>query len=87
MSVREVLDLMENKEQLCDGCRFAPCEGDAPCIQGEIARLLGIFEYAKPPIIDGEFGQCPTCEREFNSELLSEYDITNCPYCGQRLKD
>lgn len=32
------------------------------------------------------FGRCPECDGEFNSELLSEYNIIFCPWCGQALE-
>lgn len=28
------------------------------------------------------FGYCKICESEFNSELINEYEIKNCPWCG-----
>lgn len=31
------------------------------------------------------FGACPDCKSEFNSELMNEYDIRCCPWCGQTL--
>lgn len=31
------------------------------------------------------FGRCPECDGEFNSELLNEYNIVFCPWCGQAL--
>lgn len=31
------------------------------------------------------FGRCPECDGEFNSELLDEYNIMFCPWCGQAL--
>lgn len=34
---------------------------------------------------DGAFGTCPTCETEFNSELVNEYSIRHCHKCGQKL--
>lgn len=34
---------------------------------------------------DGAFGACPNCNREFNSELLNEYELAYCLSCGQRL--
>lgn len=37
-------------------------------------------------INDGAFGCCPNCKSEFNSELLYEYEIDYCPFCGQKLK-
>ncbi len=39
------------------------------------------------PIDDGAFGKCPTCNYEFNSELISEYNIRCCPSCGQALQE
>ena len=37
------------------------------------------------PEADGEFGSCKRCWYVFNSELISEYCVKYCPYCGQRL--
>lgn len=33
------------------------------------------------------FGSCPNCKYEFNSELINEYNIVHCPWCGQRFKE
>lgn len=38
----------------------------------------------KVPDIE-HFGRCPECDSEFNSELLNEYNIEYCPWCGQAL--
>lgn len=32
------------------------------------------------------FGRCGSCGKEFNSELISEYNITNCPWCGASIR-
>jgi DNA-directed RNA polymerase subunit RPC12/RpoP len=32
------------------------------------------------------FGRCNSCGKEFNSELINEYNITNCPWCGVKIK-
>lgn len=37
------------------------------------------------PVNDGAFGKCPDCEYEFNSELLSEYDLKFCINCGKKI--
>lgn len=34
---------------------------------------------------DEAFGSCPACGYVFNSELVNEYDIKHCPFCGQAL--
>jgi DNA-directed RNA polymerase subunit RPC12/RpoP len=33
------------------------------------------------------FGRCAGCGKEFNSELRDEYEITHCPWCGERIDD
>jgi len=33
------------------------------------------------------FGRCAKCGKEFNSELLGEYEITHCPWCGEKILD
>lgn len=38
------------------------------------------------PVNDGAFGKCPDCGYEFNSELLSEYDLKFCLNCGKKIK-
>ncbi len=40
---------------------------------------------AKKPINDTAFGICPNCHNEFNSELINEYDMKYCIYCGQAI--
>ncbi len=37
------------------------------------------------PVNDGAFGKCPDCGYEFNSELLSEYDLKFCINCGKKI--
>ena len=37
------------------------------------------------PVNDGAFGKCPDCGYEFNSELLSEYDLKFCLNCGKKI--
>ncbi len=39
----------------------------------------------KKVIDDTEFGMCPYCHGEFNSELVSEYNVKYCLHCGQAL--
>lgn len=40
---------------------------------------------AKKVIDDTAFGMCPNCRNEFNSELISEYNMKYCIYCGQAI--
>ena len=32
------------------------------------------------------FGKCSNCGEEFNSELVNEYEITHCPWCGTEVE-
>lgn len=36
---------------------------------------------------DGAFGKCPDCGYEFNSELLSEYNLKYCLNCGKKIEN
>lgn len=40
---------------------------------------------AKKVIDNTAFGTCPSCHNEFNSELISEYNMKYCIYCGQAI--
>ena len=40
---------------------------------------------AKKLIDDTAFGTCSNCHNEFNSELIHEYDMKYCIYCGQAI--
>lgn len=31
------------------------------------------------------FGKCQHCDKEFNSELINEYNIKYCPWCGEKI--
>ncbi len=39
----------------------------------------------KKVVDDTEFGMCPYCHNEFNSELMNEYNVKYCLHCGQAL--
>lgn len=40
---------------------------------------------ARKTIDDTEFGMCPRCHSEFNSELIEEYNVRYCLHCGQAI--
>lgn len=50
----------------------------------EIEKLKEKRKPKKVPDV-AHFGRCPECDGEFNSELLNEYNIMFCPWCGQAL--
>ena len=39
----------------------------------------------KKIVPDGAFGECPCCGEPFNSELIGEYEMRFCIWCGQAL--
>lgn len=51
---------------------------------GRVKKALKKQIPQKVPDIE-RFGRCPECDGEFNSELLNEYNIVFCPWCGQAL--
>lgn len=32
------------------------------------------------------FGRCPSCRREFNSEIINEHEAIFCPWCGEKIR-
>lgn len=57
-----------------------------------VGCLTGQLEWSKEPpksemTMDEEFGSCDSCGYEFNSELISEYEIEYCPKCGQKIEE
>ena len=51
-----------------------------------VGCLTGQLEWSKTEPTD-EFGSCVGCGYEFNSELISEYEIKYCPKCGQKIEE
>lgn len=51
-----------------------------------VGCLTGQLKWSKTKPID-EFGRCVGCGYEFNSELISEYEIEYCPKCGQKIEE
>ena len=78
-------DICSN-HRLCAGCPLA--NADIKCAIyldtesfNTIVSIVEDYEETKFP-----FGRCRICGKEFNSELRSEYDITHCPWCGERVE-
>lgn len=55
----------------------------------EMAKQAVEKQIAKEPIATSDdvydFGNCPHCNKKFDTELVCEYEITHCPWCGQAL--
>lgn len=56
-------------------------------INGALQECRKAMEKQKPKkVIDNTaFGTCPSCHNEFNSELVNEYNMKYCIYCGQAI--
>ena len=54
--------------------------------QALVGCLTGQLEWSKTEPTD-EFGSCDSCGYEFNSELISEYEIEYCPKCGRKIEE
>lgn len=57
----------------------------APEVTGHVDEVIDLVEHYKER--QYPFGRCQSCKKGFNSELISEYGITHCPWCGQALKE
>jgi hypothetical protein len=54
------------------------------CVASELKTIVKRFCTPHPLKNDNAFGLCPTCGEPMNSELLNEYDVKYCPYCGTK---
>ena len=69
--------------QKCDLCSLtADRRRDSQALVG---CLTGQLKWSRHEPSEGEFGSCAGCGYEFNSELISEYEITHCPKCGRKI--
>lgn len=84
MTNEEAIDFINNKIQI--DVRFC---SDDNINETKTALTLAIEaiekQIPKKATEDEAFGSCPECRYVFNSELVNEYDIKHCPFCGQAL--
>ena len=82
---------MTNKEayQLIESClEYDKDMSENPEAYENAIRLAKeVFDKQEPmkPEVDGDFGLCKRCGYSYNSELISDYCVKYCPYCGQKL--
>lgn len=67
----------------CDGCPLRKYGCGIPREEKEIETVLDIAENYEEKTYP--FGRCSSCKKEFNSELINEYAIKNCPWCGGKI--
>lgn len=79
--VTEICDDYESNG--CKGCPLKPLNCGLPCDINGIESVLDIAEHYEEN--EYPFGRCNNCKKEFNSELISEYEIKFCPWCGAEI--
>jgi rubrerythrin len=76
--------IYEIEQRKCTGFQFD--DYFTTINQGSIwdVLLCIVKQYLMPNPLkdDNAFGVCPVCGEVMNSELISEYNIKHCPYCG-----
>lgn len=81
--VNQICTDFENKKG-CDKCPLRKFGCGVPKEEKDIDSVLEIVE--KYEELTYPFGRCVSCGKEFNSELINEYEITNCPWCGVKIE-
>lgn len=66
-----------------DGCPLYKFGCGIPTNDIDIDKVIGIVEQYEEKTFP--FGYCNSCGQEFNSELINEYQIINCPWCGTKI--
>lgn len=87
-------------QQVCDATVLLPDWQDSKGARIELktAENLGhkiylwhtrVWDDLLVPFVseDSPFGRCPSCRREFNSEIINEYEARFCPWCGEKISE
>lgn len=85
-------------QQVCDATVLLPDWQDSKGARIELrtAEQLGhkiylwhtrVWDDLLVPFVTEEtpFGRCPSCRREFNSEIINEHEAIFCPWCGEKI--
>jgi hypothetical protein len=86
----EVREYIKHVRKICDDydnkCGKCPLKG-LPCtdfmneeVANKMLKTVENYEARRYP-----FGRCAKCNKEFNSELVSEYNLSHCPWCGTEI--
>jgi DNA-directed RNA polymerase subunit RPC12/RpoP len=71
----------EDKCQCNDTCPLKKYMCGQPKLREEIDAVIELVEHYEETKYP--FGRCTKCQKEFNSELINEYNISHCPWCGE----
>ncbi|MCM1236436.1 MAG: hypothetical protein NC489_40675 [Ruminococcus flavefaciens] len=76
-SISTIKNFMANASRTtCNEYLYESLQDAVECMERYIPKKI---------VDDKEFGTCPCCHYEFNSELINEYKLRHCPRCGQAL--
>lgn len=82
----KIAEICKKFEKSCmdTGCPLKNYTCGAPTEPEKIDEVIKIVEETDLSKLY-PFGCCAKCGYEFNSELISEYEIKYCPNCGKKI--
>lgn len=85
--VEKLMQLCKHYEETtsCSGCPLKSIGCGIPSNQEDAKKALDIVcNFNLETILP--FGACINCGKEFNSEIICEYEATHCPWCGAKIE-
>lgn len=83
MKTEKAIKEINNRIELANRWYAGPMQQSTEALELAVEALRK--QEPMKPKADGEFGLCKRCGYVFNSELVSEYCVKYCPYCGQKI--
>lgn len=84
LKVNQICREYEEKRPGCEGCPLL-IYGCGATKDANIDNVIDFVEHYEERTFP--FGRCSACKREFNSELISEHEISHCPWCGWEIRE
>jgi DNA-directed RNA polymerase subunit RPC12/RpoP len=81
--VNKICKVYENRGQCNEACPLKKYGCGTPLKESDIEDAIKVIGETEEILYP--FGKCKKCDKEFNSELISEYNITHCPWCGESI--
>lgn len=83
IKLKKICDDYEKKQMCGEGCPLLQFGCGLPKDDDKIDALIEAVEQYEEKTYP--FGRCKACGKEFNSELLNEYRIKHCLWCGEKI--
>ena len=84
IKANKICEEYENTQNCNSNCPLNKYQCGLPKHDEDIDDSIELVEHYEEKIYP--FGRCNSCGKEFNSELINEYGIANCPWCGEKIK-